>query len=213
MGYPYSNQQSLDQSILTELQTQTTVLNTQTTSSTNQSTSLGLITDAAATSDTQNTGLIGLTKRLLQRLTTLITSAGNLDTNLGSRSDTSATSDTGTFSLIQLIKRGLSTLTTIATNTANAGGGVPDTCNPAIAVLVANTANTILTPISNPKYSSIDLLNEGSTSIDVFLAANTSGLKFKTLSPGGGWVESWSGPVTVISTGTPTIRFSRLSKV
>lgn len=210
MGFPY--QGNLDSAILAEQQAQTPILNSQLTALNAEVTALGSITDAAATTDTQNTGLIGLFKRFLVRLSLVVTSSSNLDSNLGTKADAVATTDTGTFSIIAFIKKISASLTTIATNTGATSDWVPpSTILPQQITLVANTANTVLTAIPSPKSSVVDIFNEGSAPIDIYFAVNTTGVKFKTLQPQNGWIEDWSGPVTVISTGTPVLRISRLT--
>jgi hypothetical protein len=64
-------------------------------------TSVGTTNESVAGSDTATSGLNGLVKRLLQRITTLIS-------NVGATDDTMASSDTGSFGLVALAKRLLS---------------------------------------------------------------------------------------------------------
>ncbi len=196
---------NLEQSTLTELTAQGAGI-------TATAAALGNTSDAAATSDTQNTGIVGLIKRLLTRLTTLITSAGNLDTNVGARADTVATSDTGTFSLVSLVKKGLSTLTTISTNTGAATQSPASTSVTSTIAITASTSAPVFTAISNVKVSDVILLNIGSVAIDIcYAGVATSATKITTLQPGKGWTHNYSGPIAAISVAAGTLQATRVT--
>jgi hypothetical protein len=64
---------------------------------------VGTATDSAANSDTANTGLISLVKRLLDKITTVV----------GTATDSAANSDTANTGLISLVKRLLDKITTV----------------------------------------------------------------------------------------------------
>lgn len=85
----------------------------------NTQSTMGGRADPVATSDDDDSSLIGLLKRLLSvKLPLKLTTEGRFDTeafvpSIGKKGDTVATSDTEEFSLISLVKRILSRLTTL----------------------------------------------------------------------------------------------------